>query len=78
MALDDTITDLDSLLGQLSRDLSKAHRGNKSAAQRIRVNTVRLEKVAKQFRRESLLAEQGALLNKKRARKRRKKGLKAL
>lgn len=73
MPLGETMKDLESLLDGLSQDLSKVHRGNRSAAQRVRVNTVKLEKVAKQFRRESLLAEKGSGLKKKSKRKKLKK-----
>ena len=57
MALKDTISSLSELFEDLSKDLSKASRGNKTAAQRVRVRTIELERVAKQFRKESLEEE---------------------
>lgn len=54
MVLKETINALEALLIEVSRDLDKASRGNKSASQRVRTGTVKLEKIAKAFRRESL------------------------
>lgn len=59
MGLIHTIEELRQLTGMLEKDLCKTQKGNLSAAQRIRVNTVLMEKVGKKFRRESLLAERG-------------------
>jgi len=56
MSLSETMGKLDHLLIGLAKDLSKVSRGNKSAAQRVRVGTLRLEKVGKQFRKESVIA----------------------
>jgi hypothetical protein len=56
MSLSDTMGKLENILGGLVRDLAKVARGNKSAAQRVRVGTLRLEKVGKQFRKESVAA----------------------
>ena len=60
------------LIDGMTRDLLKVQRGNKSAAQRVRVSTIHLEKVAKNFRKESLLSEKGKRVKK---RKKRKKAL---
>ena len=57
MALNKTSEEMRSLLGSISTDLEKASRGNKAAAQRVRVNTVKLEKVAKNYRKESVADE---------------------
>lgn len=65
MTLSDTIHQLSSLLAQISKDLVKVIKGNKSAAQRVRTGTIRLEKVAKLFRKESILSEKGGKLKKK-------------
>src|SRR6266568_2101061 len=47
MALNETLTQMNSLLMTMVMDLSKVNKGNKSAAQRVRVGTVDLEKIAK-------------------------------
>ena len=57
MALKDTSQGMKDLLGKMIKDLDKAVRGNKAAAQRVRVATVRLEKIGKLFRKESVLSE---------------------
>lgn len=74
MALLETMEHLNILVGAISKDLTKVHRGNRTAAQRIRVNTIRLEKVGKWFRKESLDAERGGKLGRPvQKRKKRKK-----
>lgn len=72
MALTDTTAKLEHLLHSLSKDLLKVSRGNKSAAQRVRVGTIRLEKVGKQFRKESVDAEKSGKFRKKKIRKRKR------
>lgn len=57
MALKETIDQVKELLLQLSEDLEKAAKGNRSAAQRVRTGTISLAKVSKIFRKESLDAE---------------------
>lgn len=57
MALKDTIEHVRSLLLDLIKDLDKATRGNKAAAQRVRTRTIKLEKVAKLYRKESIAHE---------------------
>ena len=56
MSLRDTILQMRALLVQVCTDLNKAAMGNKAAAQRVRTGTIRLEKVAKHFRKESVAA----------------------
>ena len=75
MALNETMTQLHSLLAEVVTDLHKVYKGNKSAAQRVRVGTIDLEKIAKRFRKESVSAEKNGRLKKKFASKkgRRKK-----
>jgi len=68
MALKETMHEMEHLLSGVSRDLTKVHCGNKSAAQRVRVKTIRLERLAKMFRRESVAAEKGGKLRKPRLR----------
>ncbi len=43
MALNETLTQLGSLLSKMVLDICKVSRGNKSAAQRVRVSTIDLE-----------------------------------
>lgn len=57
MALKDTIKHLRDLLSNISADLEKSDNGNKAASQRVRTGTVKLEKVAKLYRKESIKHE---------------------
>lgn len=57
MALHNTINNLKDMLSRISQDLVKAEGGNKAAAQRVRTTTVRLEKLAKTYRKESIQSE---------------------
>ncbi|OGN55832.1 MAG: hypothetical protein A3D96_04580 [Chlamydiae bacterium RIFCSPHIGHO2_12_FULL_44_59] len=57
MSLMDTMGKLEQVLGRIAGDLIKVRKGNKSAAQRVRVGTLSLEKIGKQFRKESVSAE---------------------
>jgi len=57
MALKDTVEHVRSLLIDLMKDLDKATRGNKAAAQRVRTKTIKLEKVGKVYRKESIASE---------------------
>jgi hypothetical protein len=57
MALHQTLHHMKDLLSKITHDLHKAEGGNKAASQRVRTNTVRLEKVAKAFRKESIASE---------------------
>ncbi len=55
MTLKQTINKLTDLLEQITVDLEKADlKENKAAAQRVRTGTVRLEKIAKVYRLESI------------------------
>lgn len=65
MSLTETLHQLNMLLTGLVRDLGKVHRGNRAAAQRVRVGTIRLEKIAKRFRKESVTAEKSGKFKKK-------------
>lgn len=51
------VTEMRELLAQMIKDLDKAAKGNKTAAQRVRTGSVLLAKVAKEFRRESIALE---------------------
>lgn len=73
MALADTINQLNHFLTNLAKDLAKVQRGNRAASQRIRTGTIKLEKVAKIFRKESVQAEKTGKFKKKSAGKKRSK-----
>ncbi len=57
MVLKDTICEMRVELTQLCRDLEKANAGNKAASQRVRTATIKLTKISKIYRKESVLAE---------------------
>jgi hypothetical protein len=57
MSLKDTFKNLRDLLNNITADLEKSENGNKAASQRVRTGTVKLEKVAKLFRKESISSE---------------------
>lgn len=65
MALKDTFNELQTLLHHLGRDLTKSLNGNKAASQRVRTGTIKLEKVAKRYRKESIAAEKSGKFKKK-------------
>jgi len=73
MALKETMHQLDGLLAGVAKDLTKVSRGNKSAAQRVRVGTIKLERIAKLFRKESVAAEKGGRLRKPKSRRHKKR-----
>lgn len=73
MTLKETMHQLDNLLVNVVKDLGKVYKGNKSAAQRVRVGTIRLERIAKLFRKESVAAEKGGRLRKSKSRQKKKK-----
>lgn len=57
MALKQTVGEMNRLLSAITADLEKADKGNKAAAQRVRVGSIDLEKIAKRYRKESIAAE---------------------
>ncbi|MDB6082059.1 MAG: putative histone-like protein [Chlamydiia bacterium] len=57
MGLNETTKHMRDMLSAISVDLEKAAAGNKAAAQRVRTGTIKLEKTAKNYRRESINAE---------------------
>lgn len=57
MALNETVKHMRDLLAAISVDLEKSAGGNKAASQRVRTGTIRLEKIAKNYRKESIHAE---------------------
>lgn len=69
MALKDTVKHLRDLLGHITHDLEKADAGNKAASQRVRTGTVKLEKLAKTYRKESIKTEKATKGQRKPAKK---------
>src|SRR5271166_6189972 len=69
MAFKDTIKHMRDLLASIQTDLEKAEGGNKAASQRVRTGTVKLEKVAKLYRKESIKTEKGTKGTRKPAKK---------
>jgi len=57
MGFNDTVKRMRELLAAISVDLEKAVGGNKAASQRVRTATIRLEKIAKNYRKESIASE---------------------
>lgn len=56
-----TATQLKDLLEQIYEDLHKAtEKGNKAAAQRVRTKSIKFEKIAKLYRKESVKASKVA------------------
>lgn len=54
MALRGTIEQLKDLIQSIQYDLDKVGKGNKTAAQRVRTNTITFAKTAKIYRKESI------------------------
>ena len=69
MAIKETFKHLKDLLSNITHDLEKAFGGNKAASQRVRTGTVKLEKVAKLYRKESIKTEKATKGTKKPAKK---------
>jgi len=57
MALKDTVSTLKKLIENINRDLDKAIAGNKAASQRVRTGSIKFEKTAKTYRKESIAVE---------------------
>jgi hypothetical protein len=77
MGLNDTTKHMRELLCGISVDLEKASGGNKAAAQRVRTGTIKLEKVAKNYRKESINAEKSGSFPKRASQKKHAKAPKA-
>jgi hypothetical protein len=73
MSLKETMQQLDELLACMVKDLGKSYRGNKAAAQRLRVGTIHLEKIGKIFRKESVAFEKGGKKRPSKTKHKRKK-----
>lgn len=61
MPLCHTIVQIRKLLSDMQKDLVKAEKGNRAAAQRVRTGSVLFSKVAKSYRKESVAAEKKLL-----------------
>lgn len=57
--LESIVKYMQNLLSGITVDLDKSTKGNKAASQRVRTGTVKLEKVAKLYRKESIKSEKG-------------------
>jgi len=66
-SINKTINEMRTLLSHITADLEKSHNGNKAASQRVRTGTVKLEKVAKAYRKESIQHEKRTKGHKKAA-----------
>lgn len=60
MGLKETSNALMKLLEDCEKNLQKAASGNKAAAQRVRTGTIKLEKLSKLYRKESVAMEKKA------------------
>ncbi|MEI6242041.1 MAG: histone [Chlamydiota bacterium] len=64
MALKDVINSMNTQLANLTKDLVKATNGNKAASQRVRTGSIKFEKTAKIYRKESVAAEKKGVFKK--------------
>ncbi len=76
MSLKDTIRSMHGLLERISKDLKKSERGNKAASQRVRTASIKLAKIAKKYRKESVLEERKEKKKKIKTKKKSKKAVK--
>lgn len=65
MSIKDTYKHMRELLVNITTDLEKSENGNKAASQRVRTGTVKLEKLAKSYRKESIAHEKKSKEQKK-------------
>jgi hypothetical protein len=68
-SLEKIVDYMSSLLSEIVSDLEKSNKGNKAASQRVRTGTVKLEKIAKAYRKESILHEKALHAKAKKSRK---------
>ena len=57
MKLEETIQIMQKLLSDITKDLEKGSLGNKTAVQRVRVNSILFGKISKVYRKETLDSE---------------------
>ena len=55
--LQQTVREMEELLENIQTDLTKAKTGNKAASQRVRTQSIKFEKTAKTYRKESIKNE---------------------
>lgn len=67
-----TTEELVELLQTILEDVPKMLKGNKTAAQRIRTKTVKIAKISKVWRKESLDQERKKVIRKKKEKKKRR------
>lgn len=67
MALKDTTKKMSELLESMQLNLTKAEKGNKAAAQRVRTESIKFGKIAKVYRKESIKAEKSGLMKRNKA-----------
>jgi hypothetical protein len=69
MALKSTVNTMKKMIAEIQYDLDKAEEGNKAAAKRVRIGTIKFAKVSKIYRKESVAAgKKGGSRKKKRRR----------
>ncbi len=68
-SLEKIVDVMSNLLSEIVSDLEKSNKGNKAASQRVRTGTVKLEKIAKAYRKESILSEKALQAKSKKSRK---------
>lgn len=69
MSFQETVKEMRELLSGIAVDLEKGASGNKAASQRVRTGTIKLEKAAKKYRKESIRVEKTSVGKKKSAKK---------
>ncbi len=69
MPLKETIQTMKMQLDEICRDLDKSLKGNKAAAQRVRTCTIKLAKIAKVYRKESIAVEKKEVKETKKAKR---------
>lgn len=57
MGLKETVKTMHSLIENIVKDLKKAEKGNKAASQRVRTGSIKLAKISKVYRKESVTEE---------------------
>ncbi len=73
MGLKDTIKTMHKFLTQIAHDLKKSENGNKAASQRVRTGSIKMAKVAKKYRKESVSEEKKVKKAKKKIAKKTKR-----
>ncbi len=73
MGLKETTKAMHTLITKIAHDLTKAEKGNRAASQRVRTGTIKLEKIAKRYRKESVSGQKAGSLKKGKKKVTRKK-----